>query len=91
MATFQTLEPGPARGEPVDSMVGIEAFVFRGEDGVDDVPRHVFQGELVAEALSDTCFTQRNAVPIQERDALHRWSQQRSRNRNEPQREFARD
>ena len=88
---LQTLEPGPARSEPVDPMVGIEAFVFGGEDCRNDVSGHIFQRQFAAEALCDASFPEGDAVPIQERDALHRWSQQRSRNRNEPQREFARD
>ena len=59
-------------GEPIDPVMGIEAFVFRRENGIEDRPRHLVERELVAKPLVNAGLAKRNSMPIQERDALHR-------------------
>ena len=82
-AMAQPSQERAARGEPIDSVVGVEAFVLRGKNSVDDIPRHVFERELVAESLGNARLAEWNAVAIEERDALHRRAEQRCRDRNE--------
>ena len=71
-----------AGGEPIDSVMRKKAFVFRGENGGDDVRRHFFERELVAESFGHARFAERDAVAIQQRDALDRRLEQCARNRN---------
>jgi len=72
-------------------VVGIETFVFRRENGVEDISGHVFQRELVAESLRDAGFPERDTVAIEESDALNRRSQQRGWNGNKLKHELARE
>ncbi len=68
-----------------------EAFVLRGEDRIDHVPRHFVQSQLAAEALRDARFAQRDSVSIEQRNALHRRTQQRRRERHKVKANFQRN
>ena len=70
-------ERSPNRGEPIDSVMPEKAFVLGGEDRVDHVSRHLFQGQLPAETFRHARFAQWNSISIEQCNALHRRAQQR--------------
>ena len=76
--------------EPIDPMMPEKAFVLRGEDRLDHVPRHFVQSQLPAETLLHARFAQRNSISIEQRDALHRRAEQGRRNRDEAKTQIAR-
>ena len=76
------------RGEPIDSVMPEKAFILRGEHRIDHVSRHFIESQLVAETLRDPRFAQRNSISIEQRNALHRRSQQRRRDRHEAKAEM---
>ena len=51
--------------EPIDSVMTEKPFVLGGEDGIDHMPWHVVERQLVAEALRDARFAQRNPISIE--------------------------
>ena len=87
----QPRDGGPNGGEPIDSVMPEKAFVLRGEHRIDHVPRHFFESQLAAETLRDARFAQRNSISIEQRNALHRWPQQRRRERHKAKAEMSRD
>ena len=71
--------------EHIDSAMLEEALVLRREHRVDHVRRDFCHRDFAREPLIHAHFPQRHAVPIGELEALHRWPQQRGRQRHELQ------
>ena len=71
--------------------MSIEAFVLRGQDRVDHVRRNIRESQLATKPLFHARFAQRNAVAVQQANALHRRSQKRGGNRRQAHENFGAD